>query len=144
MPKPMYVAVKALIFEDGKLLLLNKKHEGFWDIPGGRIEFGETIESALKRELAEELPNSSDVMIRELVGVRKKPEPLADGHELFLVYYRVRVVLPEYIVVSDEHTEARWFSQHDIEALPAPFNAIYADLFAQIWWWEHHKPKQKT
>lgn len=138
----MYVAVKGLLFEDNKLLLLKKKDEEFWDIPGGRIEFGESIESALKRELAEELPNCTNVMIRELVGVRKKPEPLIDGNELFLVYYRVRVQLPEQIMVSDEHTEARWFNQHEIETLPDPYNAIYADLFAQVWWWELHKPKR--
>ena len=140
----MYVAVKGLIFEEGKLLLLKKKDEGFWDIPGGRIEFGESIEVALQRELAEELPSAKDVLIRELVSVRKKPEPLEDGNELFLVYYRVRVMFPGAIVVSDEHTEARWFAQHEIESLPAPYNSIYADLFAQLWWWEMRKPKKKN
>ena len=138
----MYVAVKGLLFENSRLLLLKKKHEGFWDIPGGRIEFGESIEVALQRELSEELPNASNFLIRELVGVRKKPEPLEDGTELFLVYYRVRATFSEQIAVSDEHTEARWFNQQDIESLPTPFNAIYADLFAQLWWWELHKPKR--
>ncbi len=142
MPKPMYVAVKALLFKNSKLLLLKKKHEGFWDIPGGRIEFGESIDSAMMRELMEELPNASNLRIRELVGVRKKPEPLEDGTELFLVYYRVRADLPERIAVSDEHTEARWFSQQEIELLPTPFNTIYADLFAQLWWWQLHKLKK--
>lgn len=140
----MYVAVKGLLFENSKLLLLKKRHEGFWDIPGGRIEFGESIEAALRRELAEELPNAGNVIIRELVGVRKKPEPLEDGRELFLVYYRISAALPNEVAVSNEHTEARWFNQQEIETLPAPYNAIYADLFAQLWWWEMRKPKKNV
>jgi 8-oxo-dGTP pyrophosphatase MutT (NUDIX family) len=51
-PLPMYVAVKALIFEGEKVLLLRKVEHGFWDTPGGRINPGEHIITALKRELA--------------------------------------------------------------------------------------------
>lgn len=132
MPKPLYVAVKGLFFEDSKLLLLKKKDEGFWDIPGGRIEFGETVELALQRELTEELPGINDLTIRELVAVRKKPEPLSDGIELFLVYYRVHAHLPVEIQVSDEHTEARWFDQQEIESLPAPYNEIYSLFLSKV------------
>lgn len=46
-----------VIVEGGKILLTLKKkgpYEGLWDLPGGQIEFGETPEEALHRELLEE------------------------------------------------------------------------------------------
>jgi 8-oxo-dGTP diphosphatase len=36
-------------------MLKNKKHEGRYQFPGGKIDAGETAEEALKREIQEEL-----------------------------------------------------------------------------------------
>ncbi|MBD3279522.1 MAG: NUDIX domain-containing protein, partial [Candidatus Pacebacteria bacterium] len=53
------VGVGALIFNDEGHLLLTlrgekaKNERGKWEIPGGAVEFGETIEQALKREMKE-------------------------------------------------------------------------------------------
>lgn len=131
-PKTMYVAVKGLFFERNKLLLVRKRVPDFWDIPGGRIEFGESIEEALIRELREELPNVTDISIGELIGVRKKELPLADGNELFLTYFRIHGSLPEKIVLSEEHTESKWFDKSEIDALPSPLNSVYGDLYAKL------------
>jgi len=54
------VAVGILIREsDGALLLSTrppgKPYAGYWEFPGGKIEAGETVEQALRRELHEEL-----------------------------------------------------------------------------------------
>jgi ADP-ribose pyrophosphatase len=46
-----------ILVHDGKILLTRKKsgpYKGLWDLPGGAIEFGETPDEALKRELLEE------------------------------------------------------------------------------------------
>jgi ADP-ribose pyrophosphatase YjhB (NUDIX family) len=51
------VAVGVLVYQDGKLLFgkrLAKFGYGFYSIPGGKLEYGETIESAAARELEEE------------------------------------------------------------------------------------------
>lgn len=56
--KSMRVRVAALIQDPtGKILLVQqqKKQSGYWLLPGGGIEFGESGEEALKRELNEEL-----------------------------------------------------------------------------------------
>ncbi|MBP9719570.1 MAG: NUDIX hydrolase [Candidatus Levybacteria bacterium] len=131
-PKTMYVAVKGLFFENNKLLLVKKKYRDFWDSPGGRIEYGESIETALKRELREELLNVRDVSIHELVGVRKKEVPLEDGNELFLVYYHVQASLPEKIELSHEHTESKWFGMNEIKQLPQPLDHVYAELYRKL------------
>jgi 8-oxo-dGTP diphosphatase len=45
--------VKAVVKKDGRFLVLVKP-DGSFDLPGGRVEVGETNESALHREIAEE------------------------------------------------------------------------------------------
>lgn len=56
---PVDVAVGVLIAPDGKFLLTSrpegKVYAGFWEFPGGKLEAGETVEEALRRELHEEL-----------------------------------------------------------------------------------------
>jgi len=49
--------VGAIIEKDGRILLIKRNHEpfkGYWCIPGGHIDFGETPEEAIKREVNEE------------------------------------------------------------------------------------------
>lgn len=57
--KLVEVAVGVLIRSDGQFLLTSrppgKVYEGYWEFPGGKIEAGETVEEALRRELQEEI-----------------------------------------------------------------------------------------
>ena len=45
----------AIIFDDsGKVLLERRSDNGFWGLPGGAVEVGESVEQAVKREVMEE------------------------------------------------------------------------------------------
>ena len=67
MPPPSAIPVVcALIERDGRILMAQRpphKHLGLkWEFPGGKIEPGETVETALHREIREELGCTIDIL----------------------------------------------------------------------------------
>ena len=57
--------VAAVIMHDGKVLLQTTEQDPFWVLPGGRVEGGESSQSAIEREIKEEL--KVDAVIERLL-----------------------------------------------------------------------------
>lgn len=104
----------ALQREDSLLLVLRGRapSHGYYAFPGGRVEAGETLTEAARRELAEE----TGLVLQELsplVLVR------AEGDEFD---YDLQVFFGRYVdgepVAADDAAEAAFFTLEEMEALP--------------------------
>ncbi|MBD2020962.1 NUDIX domain-containing protein [Leptolyngbya sp. FACHB-36] len=110
------VGVGAVIVEHDRILLLKRLKEpeaGCWSIQGGAVEFGETIENAIRREVKEEL--SVDCEILRLLGVVNHILPEAAVHWVAPVFL-VKIIagIPKNME-PNKHSDLRWF---DLTNLP--------------------------
>jgi ADP-ribose pyrophosphatase YjhB (NUDIX family) len=110
-PEPLsrpQIAVSAAIFRDNKTLLVRRARSparGFYSLPGGRVEFGETLHAALHREVDEE--TSLKIEIVDLAGWREVvPGPAGGGHYL-IMSFAARWVAKEP-VLNDELDDFKW------------------------------------
>jgi len=112
------VAVNAIVFNENQQVLLAKRTDnGFWCIPGGHVDLGETLEQACLRELFEETGLMGRVV--RLIGIYSDPENslhIKQGPE----WHTVRVsflcqVVGGTITSSSETSEIRYF---DLDQLP--------------------------
>jgi ADP-ribose pyrophosphatase YjhB (NUDIX family) len=82
------LAVSAAIFRDGKVLLVRRARspgKGFYSLPGGRVEFGESLSVALHREVDEE--TALKVEIVALAGWREVlPGKTGHGHYVIMSF----------------------------------------------------------
>jgi ADP-ribose pyrophosphatase YjhB (NUDIX family) len=122
MPRPApELAVSAAIFRNGEVLVVRRAGapaKGLWTLPGGRVEVGETLVDALKREIVEETALSIDVI--GLAGYREIILPQAVGER-----GRHFVILPFAahwrfgdVVLNDELSDGRWMPIEAVTALP--------------------------
>lgn len=87
MPRPVTPPITAdVIAEVGdRIALIERKNIPYgWAIPGGFVDFGETVEQAAIREALEE--TSLDVELRALLGVYSRPDRDPRGQTVTVVY----------------------------------------------------------
>lgn len=87
-PKTPYLAIDCVILNDkNEVLLIKKTHNLFkdhWAIPGGHVEYGETVESAVAREVKEEVGLTIDNP--SLFGVYSDPSRDPRYHLVAILY----------------------------------------------------------
>ncbi len=107
-PTHPQLAVSAAIFRDGKVLLVRRARspaKGFYSLPGGRVEFGESLHTALTREIDEE--TGLQIEIVGLAGWREVlPSSAGAGHYL-IMSFAARWLAGEPRL-NDELDDFRW------------------------------------
>ncbi len=103
--------VGAAIVRDGCVLAARRTTPpdaaGRWELPGGKVERGETPEQALVRELKEELGVDATV-VRWLAG----SAPISHEHEL-----TVALVHADGVPAPQEHDAVRWLAAGELETV---------------------------
>lgn len=116
-PTHPQLAVSAAIFRDGKVLLTRRARspaKGFYSLPGGRVEFGESLHQALAREVDEE--TGLDIAIVGLAGWREVlPAAPGAGHYLIMSFAALWVAREP--ALNDELDDYRWISPGALASL---------------------------
>ena len=107
------VACFALIERGGEYLLARRRDIGLWNLPGGGLEAGETVDEGLAREVREEV--GLTIRIVRLVGVYSKPQK----SEVVLTFL-CKLATEDEPATSDEVSQVGWFAPDRLpdETLP--------------------------
>jgi 8-oxo-dGTP diphosphatase len=111
-PTHPWPSCNALIYQDGHVLLVRRNGEpykGYWSLPGGKVELGETVLEALRRECREE--TGLEVAPGRLLGYKDAITRDAQGNVRFhyvIFYYEARPV-GGTLQAEYEADGLRWF-----------------------------------
>ena len=115
---------------DGKYLLLRRSSTkdfapGLWECVTGRLEQGESFVQAVRREAREEL--GLDVRIEGLLGTAHfyRGDALPEN-EMVGVHFGCSIDDPTGLQLSDEHSEHRWVTAAEVEAMVTPAHWLSA------------------
>jgi 8-oxo-dGTP diphosphatase len=115
------LAVSAAIFRDGKILLVRRAKSparGFYSLPGGRVEFGETLHAALHREVAEE--TALKIEIIDLAAWREVVPDTGGGGHYLIMSFAARWSAGEP-VLNDELDDYKWLAPDALGELKMTF-----------------------
>ncbi len=122
------------IFDElGRVLLFRRRKPpfaGYWEAPGGKVDFGERLKASALREVKEEtgiIAREEDLIFVDLVE-----------HIIMPKYHRIMVAyaleVPKNIKINlSEHDECRWFNIDKIPQnfLEGPVQKAYELLFGE-------------
>jgi 8-oxo-dGTP diphosphatase len=115
-----------IIRKDGSIVLVKRRNspfQGEWAIPGGFVEYGETVQAAAIREAREE--TGLDVELDKIVGVYSDPNRDPRGHAVSICFlaHEVRGQLR----ANTDATEAKGFR---LSSLPSRLAFDHAQILA--------------
>lgn len=118
----LIILSSALIFSDGKLLLLKRSETskfagGSWQLPEGKLEEGELPAQGMAREIQEEL--SLAVVPSNLVKIHHSfNENGGVTYTIVRLIYKLDLPAGGQIKLSEEHTEYGFYSKEEVNSLP--------------------------
>ena len=121
------LTVDAIIEIEGAIVLIKRKYPPYgWAIPGGFVDYGETVENAAIREAKEETGLAID-LVRQF-HVYSSPDRDARHHTVSVVFIAAASGLP---VAADDALEAGIFSRNNLpEDIAFDHRLILEDYFS--------------
>ena len=123
-PTSQRVIIKGVIVRDGKLLMVQRKREGhaahgLWELPGGKVEFGERLEIACVREVFEEtgvrvIPSRIDIEHYQNAFFEDKER----GHIILIPVFCTYISTDETQQQDKNVLDIRWVPLHVVRRLP--------------------------
>lgn len=107
--------------EDFNFILIKRRNDPFkdyWALPGGFVEYGETVETAAVREAKEE--TSIDVELKDLVNVYSNPDRDPRGHTITVAYTAKGDLTQKK--ADDDACDIGIFSQNQLDEINIAFD----------------------
>jgi 8-oxo-dGTP diphosphatase len=119
-PKHPLLGIGALIFKGSRILMVERGGnplKGYWSLPGGLVEAGETLEAAVKREILEEtgLRVTPSRMFELFERIMPDAQGRAEYHYVLLDY--VCKVVGGILQAGDDVSRAEWVARKDLPSL---------------------------
>jgi 8-oxo-dGTP diphosphatase len=115
--RPFGLVIRAIIKDSENNTLILKRapdsrsNPRCWELPGGKVEPGESFDQAMIREIKEE--TNLNISLRRAVGIAQQDLPhIHSVHVIMTVD-----VDSGDLKISDEHTDYRWASLEEIKSL---------------------------
>lgn len=113
-----YIAAHALILnENNKVLTLRRSEVNdykplYWDIPGGTVDVGETVENALEREIKEE----TSLIIKPIkpIYVYSNLDQVPKRQTAQIIYL-CKYISGEVVLNPEEHDEFKWVDYNELK-----------------------------
>jgi 8-oxo-dGTP diphosphatase len=109
---PPSIMVDGILEKDDKVLYVKRKKEPFkggWSFPGGKVNTGERVEDALKRELFEE--TGLVILPTDILGVYSDPARDPRGHRISVTF--IAKITGGETKGGDDAESVQWFPIHD-------------------------------
>ncbi len=112
------ITADGILYTEKGILLINRGNEpfqGYWALPGGFLDMGETIEDTLVREMKEE--TGLDVEIVKVVGVFSRPDRDPRGQTVSTAFHVKLKDENQEPVAGDDAADFRFFSLDELPKL---------------------------
>jgi 8-oxo-dGTP pyrophosphatase MutT (NUDIX family) len=129
----MFVGARGVVRDDaGRVLLIRRSDNGFWALPAGAMELGESIAECARREILEE----TGLVATELTAFAlytgsayTNTNMYGHTYQLHITAFRVDDWDGEVLRETDETTDAAFFP---LDALPHPLSPSVAETMADL------------
>jgi 8-oxo-dGTP pyrophosphatase MutT (NUDIX family) len=109
------VSVKGIVVRRGAVVLVRNRRDE-WELPGGKLEVGETPKGCVAREIAEEL----QLHVEPAALVDSWVYTIAPDTHVLVLTYGCTEHVERRAVVSHEHTRLEWIPLADVAGLRMP------------------------
>lgn len=125
------LTVDGIVLLDDQIVLIRRKNppfQGQYALPGGFVEYGETVETAVVREFLEE--TGLQTSVKRIVGVYSSPDRDPRGHTVSVVFELEKI--GGDLQSGDDATEVNLFSFDNLPELAFDHAEILTDYIELI------------
>ncbi len=117
------VAIRVLIIEDDKILLIKEVSDNWWALPGGGVDHGETVKTTLNREVEEELGVPLEGVFCDFKIVYYNIGSVVNGVPRMNLFFKASIT-KDLLKRTNEVVDWAWFDKNEFlnADLHASFN----------------------